>query len=214
MEWPDYYEAANHDDLLRFFDRYLKDVANGWETTPRVRYIDLFPVGLLIRPGEQVRLTVSGSNRLGGAIPGTENVPNANRGRHVIHTGGSRASVLQVPLMQRPGLFEGVQSSQARAVPPSCLRNDCTTVSSWTLMAVPQAGSRRRGRQRRHPAGSDELAGEAERERQREGQARARHRGGSRHHRRIDEGRMTVSQGRASGQPSGDIVVECAAEHG
>ena len=38
QEWPDYYDDANVEDLRRFFDRYLKDVANGWETTPHVRY--------------------------------------------------------------------------------------------------------------------------------------------------------------------------------
>lgn len=36
QEWWDY--AQNQSDLLRFFDRYLKDVRNGWESTPRVRY--------------------------------------------------------------------------------------------------------------------------------------------------------------------------------
>lgn len=38
QEWPDYYDEANVDDLRRFFDRYLKDQANDWEATPRVRY--------------------------------------------------------------------------------------------------------------------------------------------------------------------------------
>lgn len=38
QEWPDYYEEANKEDLLRFFDHFLKDIENGWETTPRVRY--------------------------------------------------------------------------------------------------------------------------------------------------------------------------------
>ena len=38
QEWPDYYDEANREDLRRFFDRYLKDVDNGWELTPRVRY--------------------------------------------------------------------------------------------------------------------------------------------------------------------------------
>ena len=38
MEWPDYYDEANVEDLRRFFDRYLKDMDTGWETTPRVRY--------------------------------------------------------------------------------------------------------------------------------------------------------------------------------
>lgn len=38
QEWPDYYDEANVEDLRRFFDRYLKGLDNGWETTPRVRY--------------------------------------------------------------------------------------------------------------------------------------------------------------------------------
>lgn len=38
QEWPDYYDQANVEDLRRFFDHYLKDVDNGWGTTPRVRY--------------------------------------------------------------------------------------------------------------------------------------------------------------------------------
>ncbi|WP_329064205.1 CocE/NonD family hydrolase [Amycolatopsis sp. NBC_01480] len=38
QEWPDYYDEANVEDLRRFFDRYLKDLDNGWEHTPRVRY--------------------------------------------------------------------------------------------------------------------------------------------------------------------------------
>ena len=38
QEWPDYYDAANVEDLRHFFDHYLKGVDNGWETTPRVRY--------------------------------------------------------------------------------------------------------------------------------------------------------------------------------
>ena len=38
QEWPDYYDAANTEDLRRFLDHYLKDEDNGWEQTPRVRY--------------------------------------------------------------------------------------------------------------------------------------------------------------------------------
>ena len=30
MEWPDYYEASAEQDLLRFFDHYLKGIDNGW----------------------------------------------------------------------------------------------------------------------------------------------------------------------------------------
>ena len=37
FEWPDAYNPQNLEDLKRFFDRYLKDIHNGWELTPRVR---------------------------------------------------------------------------------------------------------------------------------------------------------------------------------
>lgn len=37
FEWPDQYSREGIDDLTRFFDRYLKGIRNGWESTPRVR---------------------------------------------------------------------------------------------------------------------------------------------------------------------------------
>ncbi|MBN1367630.1 MAG: CocE/NonD family hydrolase [Dehalococcoidales bacterium] len=37
FEWPDTYSNAGLQDLKLFFDRYLKDIRNGWELTPRVR---------------------------------------------------------------------------------------------------------------------------------------------------------------------------------
>ncbi|MBN1366480.1 MAG: CocE/NonD family hydrolase [Dehalococcoidales bacterium] len=37
FEWPDTYSNSSLEDLKKFFDRYLKDVRNGWELTPRVR---------------------------------------------------------------------------------------------------------------------------------------------------------------------------------
>ncbi|QOX65200.1 CocE/NonD family hydrolase [Anoxybacterium hadale] len=37
QEWPDLYSPANIEDLKRFFDRYLKEIHNGWEMTPRYR---------------------------------------------------------------------------------------------------------------------------------------------------------------------------------
>lgn len=37
FEWPDAYDPNNLEDLKRFYDRYLKDIHNGWEMTPRVR---------------------------------------------------------------------------------------------------------------------------------------------------------------------------------
>jgi hypothetical protein len=37
FEWPDTYSTFGLEDLKRFYDRYLKDIRNGWELTPRVR---------------------------------------------------------------------------------------------------------------------------------------------------------------------------------
>jgi predicted acyl esterase len=37
FEWPDGYTWWHLEDLKRFFDRYLKGVRNGWESTPPVR---------------------------------------------------------------------------------------------------------------------------------------------------------------------------------
>ncbi len=37
FEWPDSYNPDNLEDLKRFYDRYLKDIHNGWELTPKVR---------------------------------------------------------------------------------------------------------------------------------------------------------------------------------
>ena len=37
FEWPDAYCSKYLEDLKRFYDRYLKDIRNGWELTPKVR---------------------------------------------------------------------------------------------------------------------------------------------------------------------------------
>lgn len=37
FEWPDTYSNSSLEDLKRFYDRYLKDIRNGWELTPKVR---------------------------------------------------------------------------------------------------------------------------------------------------------------------------------
>jgi len=37
FEWPDQYKRENLADLTDFFDRYLKGIRNGWESTPTVR---------------------------------------------------------------------------------------------------------------------------------------------------------------------------------
>lgn len=38
MEWPDFYSPEQMADLKLFFDRYLKNIRNGWELTPAVRF--------------------------------------------------------------------------------------------------------------------------------------------------------------------------------
>ena len=37
FEWPDSYRPSSLEDLKRFFDRYCKEIHNGWELTPRIR---------------------------------------------------------------------------------------------------------------------------------------------------------------------------------
>ena len=64
--------------------------------------IDLFPIGLALYPGEQLRLVISGHHLLGGAMPRMDNITPSNHGRHIIHTGGSYASYLQLPARAMP----------------------------------------------------------------------------------------------------------------
>lgn len=60
--------------------------------------IDLFPIGLAFYPGEQLRMVVSGINALGAIMPGTPGYVAKNKGQHIIHTGGSHSSYLQLPV--------------------------------------------------------------------------------------------------------------------
>ncbi|EZG46257.1 CocE/NonD family hydrolase [Gregarina niphandrodes] len=60
--------------------------------------IDMLPIGMVFYPGEQLRLVVSGKNDLGAIMPGNPAFAPENKGRHVIHTGGSRASYIQLPV--------------------------------------------------------------------------------------------------------------------
>lgn len=60
--------------------------------------IDLLPVGLTFHPGEQLRLVVSSRSILGTMMPGIREYTPANSGQHIIHTGGDRASYLQLPV--------------------------------------------------------------------------------------------------------------------
>jgi hypothetical protein len=60
--------------------------------------INLVPIGLAFHPGEQVRLIISSRNLLGTLMAGIRAYVGANRGQHVIHPGGERASYLQLRL--------------------------------------------------------------------------------------------------------------------
>jgi len=63
--------------------------------------IDLLPIGLVFYPGEQLRFIVSAGNLLGTLMPAIREYSGANSGQHVIHTGGDRASYLQLPIQKR-----------------------------------------------------------------------------------------------------------------
>lgn len=60
--------------------------------------IDLLPIGLVFGAGEQLRFVISSRNLLGTLMPGIREYVGANRGKHVIHTGGAHASYLQLPI--------------------------------------------------------------------------------------------------------------------
>ncbi len=57
-EWHDLYTPENTEDQRRFFDRYLKGLKNGWESTPRIRLAVLDPGGFdfLNRPEKEFPL--------------------------------------------------------------------------------------------------------------------------------------------------------------
>lgn len=61
--------------------------------------IDLFPIGLLFHPGEQLRLVISAKNPLGGIFPGNDFYDGRRQGRLTVHTGGAQASYLNLPVM-------------------------------------------------------------------------------------------------------------------
>lgn len=63
--------------------------------------IDLFPIGLVFRPGEQLRLVISARNMLGGIFPGIAFYDGQTVGQVTVHTGGSQASYLSLPVVPR-----------------------------------------------------------------------------------------------------------------
>ena len=55
FEWPDTYDPQNLEDLKRFYDRYLKEIRNGWELTPRLRLdiMDAYDCDFQVRRAEK-----------------------------------------------------------------------------------------------------------------------------------------------------------------
>lgn len=91
-------EALSSDDVpVRTFDR-VEELAAGEVVDVEIA---LLPLGPVFRPGEQLRFVVSSRNLLGTLMPGIREYVGANRGRHVVHTGGRRASYLQLPVQVR-----------------------------------------------------------------------------------------------------------------
>lgn len=62
--------------------------------------IALYPVGLRMYPGEQLRAIVTGTNIIGTQMPFAEPTKPDNHGRHIIHTGGRYDSRLVLPIMK------------------------------------------------------------------------------------------------------------------
>ena len=60
--------------------------------------IDLFPIGLVFYPGQQLRLIVDSHNPMGSLMPGVQGLVPKNKGQHVIHTGGARPFYLRLPV--------------------------------------------------------------------------------------------------------------------
>jgi predicted acyl esterase len=61
--------------------------------------VDLFPVGLVFHPGEQLRLVIGARNTLGAIMPGVPSYAGQSEGKLTVHTGGSQASYLSLPVM-------------------------------------------------------------------------------------------------------------------
>ncbi len=61
--------------------------------------IELFPIGLAFGPGEQLRLVISAHNALGGIFPGNAYYDGRTAGQVTVHTGGSQASYVTLPVL-------------------------------------------------------------------------------------------------------------------
>lgn len=61
--------------------------------------VDLAPIGMILYPGESLRLVVSSVNPLGAMMPAMDDATPLNDGSVIIHTGPNRPSYLQIPTM-------------------------------------------------------------------------------------------------------------------
>lgn len=62
--------------------------------------IEMYPLGVLLYPGEQLRLIISAKDELGSIMPGTPSDPPKNKGKHIIHCGGQYDSYLRLPVKE------------------------------------------------------------------------------------------------------------------
>jgi predicted acyl esterase len=88
-------ELSSEDVPAHSFDRVEKLVSGEVVEVE----IALQPIGMRLYSGEQLRLIISGRNLLGPMMPMVRNYTPANLGQHIIHTGGARASYLQLPVV-------------------------------------------------------------------------------------------------------------------
>ena len=59
-------------------------------------WFNLGPVGMAFHAGETLRLTVAGYDLIGGALPTIKGASADNKGKHIIHMGGTYDSCLQI----------------------------------------------------------------------------------------------------------------------
>lgn len=68
--------------------------------TPVQVEIALSPIGLVLYPGEQLRLVVSGRSLIGNMMPDPAEYAPINQGKQILHTGQTHPSYLQLPILE------------------------------------------------------------------------------------------------------------------
>ncbi|USI67076.1 CocE/NonD family hydrolase [Lactococcus petauri] len=61
----------------------------------------LSPIGMSYEAGETLRIIISSKDELGSVMPGTPGCTPDNKGIHILHTGGEKASYVQLPLLNK-----------------------------------------------------------------------------------------------------------------